>query len=577
MAGIKIVDLPAVGRDLAATDLFEMSLAGGTGSRKITGQEIMNASKLSVNNTPVINGTAGRIFFQGSTNVLQQSGSLFWDNTNGRLGIGTNTPLGILHLKETATTTRMVMDGDAGQSKIITFRTNGLQRFGFYLNNIAESGGNAGSNFAVRAYNDAGSLLSTPLYIHRNSGNIGINTITDAGFKLDVNGNSRINGNLRVNNIIGDTGNLVIESGNSQSYVQIKPKVGNTDGIRIETDQTDIGTTGEWSSFRVLGPIFSPTSGTRSRNFLAVTPTINQTGGANGITRGLFVNPTLTAAADFRAIETTAGKVIFNGGNVGIGTSSPAFPLDVTGFARVNALRFQFSTYAQIAVAYAPYPTARTFFDYEYELSFRNTSGGGTTFIIHNTTNNIGINATTDAGYKLDVNGTARFIGRIDAGSFTPGAAASLYTIATTGRICAGSGIYFRTPLVGDTDLTGFNSSNNDTQINVNINNQVPFVFSGPGGSTATIALANPGFNPTSGTGDKNIFEVAGAYQTSGTYSGIIRGFYYNPNLVSMTGVTAHYAWHSTSGRVRFEGLPTSPTGLTAGELWNNGGVINIV
>ncbi len=76
MAGIKIVDLPAVGRDLAATDLFEMSLVGGTGSRKITGQEIMNASKLSVNNTPVINGTSGRIFFQGSTNVLQQSGNL---------------------------------------------------------------------------------------------------------------------------------------------------------------------------------------------------------------------------------------------------------------------------------------------------------------------------------------------------------------------------------------------------------------------------------------------------------------------------------------------------------------------
>ena len=31
--------------------------------------------------------------------------------------------------------------------------------------------------------------------------------------------------------------------------------------------------------------------------------TINQTGGANGITRGLYVNPTLTSAVDYRAIE----------------------------------------------------------------------------------------------------------------------------------------------------------------------------------------------------------------------------------------------------------------------------------
>ena len=93
MAGIKIVDLPAVGRDLAATDLFEMSLVGGTGSRKITGQEIMNASKLSVNNTPVINGTSGRIFFQDAANVLQQSGNLSWDSLNNTLNILGNASL----------------------------------------------------------------------------------------------------------------------------------------------------------------------------------------------------------------------------------------------------------------------------------------------------------------------------------------------------------------------------------------------------------------------------------------------------------------------------------------------------
>jgi hypothetical protein len=99
-------------------------------------------------------------------------------------------------------------------------------------------------------------------------------------------------------------------------------------------------------------------------------------------------------------------------GRLGIGTSTPAFPLDVQGIARVNSLRFQFSTYAQIAVAYAPYPILKTYFDYEYEFSFRNIStGGGTPFIIHNTTNNIGINTTTDAGFRLDVNGTARVKG----------------------------------------------------------------------------------------------------------------------------------------------------------------------
>jgi hypothetical protein len=81
----------------------------------------------------------------------------------------------------------MVMDGDAGQSKIITYRTAGLQRFGLYVNNTAESGSNAGSDFAVRAYSDAGTLLSTALFIKRSTGNVGINT-TAPFSKLELQG-----------------------------------------------------------------------------------------------------------------------------------------------------------------------------------------------------------------------------------------------------------------------------------------------------------------------------------------------------------------------------------------------------
>jgi hypothetical protein len=86
--------------------------------------------------------------------------------------------------------------------------------------------------------------------------------------------------------------------------------------------------------FGMFSGTFAPTSGTAAFNGLKITPTINQTGGANGITRGLFINPTLTAAADFRAIETTVGNVILGStsGNVGIGTTAPAASskLDVT-------------------------------------------------------------------------------------------------------------------------------------------------------------------------------------------------------------------------------------------------------
>jgi hypothetical protein len=87
---------------------------------------------------------------------------------------------------------------------------------------------------------------------------------------------------------------------------------------------------------------FAPTSGTGVFNALTLAGTINQTGGANGITRGLYINPTLTAAADYRAVEIAADSTSAFGiyqsgsntenyfaGNTGFGDTSPTALLTV--------------------------------------------------------------------------------------------------------------------------------------------------------------------------------------------------------------------------------------------------------
>jgi hypothetical protein len=63
---------------------------------------------------------------------------------------------------------------------------------------------------------------------------------------------------------------------------------------------------------------FAPTSGTAVHNTYEFSGTFNQTGGANGITRGLYLNQLLTAVVDFRALEIAAngtnGKAIYQTG-----------------------------------------------------------------------------------------------------------------------------------------------------------------------------------------------------------------------------------------------------------------------
>lgn len=80
--------------------------------------------------------------------------------------------------------------------------------------------------------------------------------------------------------------------------------------------------TGGFESLLYLNKTFAPTTGTAEFRMLHLQPTINQTGGSTGIVRGIYIQPSITNAPDFRSIETTGGRPMFNMG-IASGGSAP--------------------------------------------------------------------------------------------------------------------------------------------------------------------------------------------------------------------------------------------------------------
>jgi len=174
---------------------------------------------------------------------------------------------------------------------------------------------------------------------------------------------------------------------------------------------------------------FDPTSGSATFANLESSPTINQTGGANGITRGIYVNPIVTAAADFRALETSVGNVGIGtiSGNLGIGSQWPGQRLDVQG--TVRALYFSGNGSGLTNVS------GTNYWNYSASgnvgVSTIQAVGIGTTFIggtgeaaLSVMNGNVGIGTWAPRG-TLDVEGTlstAYFAGNVGIGTWVPAA-----------------------------------------------------------------------------------------------------------------------------------------------------------
>jgi hypothetical protein len=190
-----------VGRIFVSTNTFAFyrdngtgwDLIGGPGTGTITGSGATGqialwdgASTITGDTGLTYNGTdnsltASKFIVTGGTSsqFLKADGSLDSSaylttniyNGNGTLSAERTVSLNNFNLifDGGATTARVRLDADTNVARIFSFATNNLPRFAIRVDGT-ESGGNTGSDYAIRRYDDSGTFVDAPLTITRSTG-----------------------------------------------------------------------------------------------------------------------------------------------------------------------------------------------------------------------------------------------------------------------------------------------------------------------------------------------------------------------------------------------------------------------
>jgi hypothetical protein len=192
----------------------------------------------------------------------------------GNVGIGTSSPTYALHVAPQSAT--------AGQTMFIQDATATTGKTGVL---IKEGAANTWGDFPLRVQDNSGSDL---LFVESGNKAVGANVIWPT--VLSTGG-------------VGSTKVLTLSGAQSTSGVGSE--------VNIKSWNDRYTTSGSNQTLLVSGK-FMPSSGNAVLNAVEVAPTVEQTGAASGVTRGLYVNATINSAVDYRAIETEGGKVVLN-------------------------------------------------------------------------------------------------------------------------------------------------------------------------------------------------------------------------------------------------------------------------
>jgi hypothetical protein len=470
-------------------------------------------------------GASGQVAFWNGTSSQTGDNGLFWDNTNKRLGVGTNAPSQALDVVgngrilnnvnfpqlivgRTATrNSALTWDDPAGEALFQTFS----RAFPFTFDASAIKFMTTGV-VRARIFETSGNVLI------QNGG-----TFTDAGFRLDVQGSTRFNG---LSTIQGTTasdtaplGSDLATTGTGTNWAGTDFATGYTHTIGSTAALTTTLAAVITTSYQITYTVTGRTTGSFVINYGGTSTAALTATGAFG--------PRATSNAALEIVPTTD----FNGTIVlsvrTIGTSSATISFLSSNGGLTNEIRVS--------------PINTSFF-MGREAGRRNTTGISNTFVgatagQNNTTGANGTFIGRGAGLNNSTGTGNTFVG-VEAGANNiTGASNSFFgLLAGTANTTGGSNSFFGS-LSGTANTTGGSNS----------------FFGTSAGAANTTAINNSFFGASAGgnntTGGQNSFfgTNAGGLNTTGTLNSF---FGHGSGLANLTGGSNSFFGHNAGTNI---------------------------